>query len=215
MVANRSTSFVRRRIIEARALPRLGSLAEVASVASMSSDSEHLWAAIRRLPRRQAQVTRSRRCSGCRCESSPTSSASPRRRPKPISHAHGRHWPPRSNRRTSDDRSRRTTRPRCHGSVGSGRSRSFAGTRRPAACPHGARDGGGRLGTRGARRGVGMARCTGRRDVGTGRVGDVPPSHRPPSRQPPSGLPRPRCRSPRLPMLRLLQVRSCSPRPSA
>lgn len=56
VVANRSTSFIRRRIVEAKALPRLISRAETATFPSMPSESEHLWAAIRKLPRRQAQV---------------------------------------------------------------------------------------------------------------------------------------------------------------
>lgn len=56
VVANRSTSFIRRRIVEAKALPRLVARTERASIPSMPSDSEHVWAAIRRLPRRQSQV---------------------------------------------------------------------------------------------------------------------------------------------------------------
>jgi RNA polymerase sigma factor (sigma-70 family) len=56
VVANRSTSFVRRRIVEAKALPRLVARAERHTVPAMPSDSEHVWSAIRRLPRRQAQV---------------------------------------------------------------------------------------------------------------------------------------------------------------
>lgn len=56
VVSNRSTSFVRRRIVEARALPRLIARTERSTIPSMPVESEHVWAAIRRLPRRQAQV---------------------------------------------------------------------------------------------------------------------------------------------------------------
>ena len=42
--------------MEAKALPRLISRAEPTTLPSMPSDSEHVWAAIRKLPRRQAQV---------------------------------------------------------------------------------------------------------------------------------------------------------------
>lgn len=55
-VANRSTSFIRRRMVEGKALARLVSRTQSASSPSMPIESEHVWAAIRRLPRRQAQV---------------------------------------------------------------------------------------------------------------------------------------------------------------
>ncbi|MDY7101445.1 MAG: sigma-70 family RNA polymerase sigma factor [Actinomycetota bacterium] len=57
VVANRSTSLIRRRASEARAKARLalrGGPTEPAP--SMASENEHLWALVRRLPKRQAQV---------------------------------------------------------------------------------------------------------------------------------------------------------------
>jgi RNA polymerase sigma-70 factor, ECF subfamily len=56
VVANRSTSFIRRRVSEAKVLVRLGAHRDDRAVSSMPSDSEHLWEMIRQLPRRQAQV---------------------------------------------------------------------------------------------------------------------------------------------------------------
>jgi RNA polymerase sigma-70 factor (ECF subfamily) len=54
IAANRSISIGRRRLAEARALIRLGS--ERVALSELSDDSEELWSAVRRLPRRQAQV---------------------------------------------------------------------------------------------------------------------------------------------------------------
>ncbi len=57
IVANRSVSIVRRRIIEAKGLVRLGTRSDdFSSVPELPSDSEHVWALVRKLPRRQAQV---------------------------------------------------------------------------------------------------------------------------------------------------------------
>lgn len=51
--SNLATSHVRRRIVEARAVLRLGSRPVV--VAELDVDDGEFWAAVRRLPRRQAQ----------------------------------------------------------------------------------------------------------------------------------------------------------------
>lgn len=51
--SNLATSHVRRRIVEARALLRLGS--RPVAVAELDADDGEFWAAVRRLPRRQAQ----------------------------------------------------------------------------------------------------------------------------------------------------------------
>jgi RNA polymerase sigma-70 factor, ECF subfamily len=56
VVANRSTSFIRRRINEAKALSRVDQRRNSLEDGSMPSESEHMWRLIRRLPRRQAQV---------------------------------------------------------------------------------------------------------------------------------------------------------------
>lgn len=56
VVANRSVSLIRRRVSEAKGHARLALRREVAVVPDLPSESEHLWAMIRRLPRRQAQV---------------------------------------------------------------------------------------------------------------------------------------------------------------
>ena len=55
VTVNRSISNARRRVAETKALLRLGR--ERAVVPELSVDNEHLWAAVRSLPRRQAQVT--------------------------------------------------------------------------------------------------------------------------------------------------------------
>lgn len=54
VVANRSVSAMRRGAAEARALIRLGSLGS--AVPELSADSMATWDAVRRLPKRQAQV---------------------------------------------------------------------------------------------------------------------------------------------------------------
>jgi RNA polymerase sigma factor (sigma-70 family) len=54
VVANRSVSGFRRRAAEARALIRLGSLRS--TVPELAADTVATWDAVRRLPRRQAQV---------------------------------------------------------------------------------------------------------------------------------------------------------------
>ena len=51
--ANKAVSVVRRRMVEARALMRLGARRE--EPAALAEDSEAFWDAVRRLPRRQAQ----------------------------------------------------------------------------------------------------------------------------------------------------------------
>ncbi len=54
VVANRSVSTIRRRTAEAKALVRIGGSSFV--VPEMSPDAVATWAAVRRLPTRQAQV---------------------------------------------------------------------------------------------------------------------------------------------------------------
>lgn len=57
VVANRAVSSFRRRLVEATALAtRLRVRDGDASAAALPPESAHVWAAIRRLPRRQAQV---------------------------------------------------------------------------------------------------------------------------------------------------------------
>lgn len=56
VVANRSTSLIRKRVSEAKALGHLGRRRPEEQDPSMPSESEHLWEAIRSLPKRQAQV---------------------------------------------------------------------------------------------------------------------------------------------------------------
>ena len=58
VVANRAVSHVRRRLVETRvASTRLRVRdGDVPTIGVLSPESEHVWAAIRRLPRRQAQV---------------------------------------------------------------------------------------------------------------------------------------------------------------
>jgi len=51
--ANQATSQVRRRMVEARALARLGSRRQLPAPEAL--DGESFWAEVRRLPRRQAQ----------------------------------------------------------------------------------------------------------------------------------------------------------------
>jgi RNA polymerase sigma factor (sigma-70 family) len=53
--ANLATSALRRRGVEARAMMRLGSRAKAPAVVLDPVD-EHIWSAVRNLPRRQAQV---------------------------------------------------------------------------------------------------------------------------------------------------------------
>ncbi len=57
VVANRAVSNIRRRILETKvASTHLRNRDHEPVIGSVSSDSEHVWAAIRSLPRRQAQV---------------------------------------------------------------------------------------------------------------------------------------------------------------
>ena len=58
VVANRAVSNIRRRLVEAKASStKLRQRDEEhTTIGTVSSDSEHVWAAIRSLPRRQAQV---------------------------------------------------------------------------------------------------------------------------------------------------------------
>jgi RNA polymerase sigma-70 factor (sigma-E family) len=56
VVANRSVSHVRRRITEARGLARLAGQRQEPVIVPVSDESEALWAAVRRLPRRQRQI---------------------------------------------------------------------------------------------------------------------------------------------------------------
>jgi RNA polymerase sigma-70 factor (ECF subfamily) len=56
VVINRSLSTLRRRATEARLLLRLGGPARAAVEPQVSEDADELWRAVRRLPRRQAEV---------------------------------------------------------------------------------------------------------------------------------------------------------------
>ncbi|MEN8237890.1 MAG: SigE family RNA polymerase sigma factor [Actinomycetota bacterium] len=53
-VANRSVSAIRRRVVEAKALPKLVRSEELPP--ELSAESTDVWRAVRRLPKRQAQV---------------------------------------------------------------------------------------------------------------------------------------------------------------
>jgi len=57
VLANRSVSVVRRRISEARGLARLALDREVWQLPEVAAESEWIWREVRRLPKRQAQVT--------------------------------------------------------------------------------------------------------------------------------------------------------------
>ncbi|MGH8926170.1 MAG: RNA polymerase sigma factor [Acidimicrobiia bacterium] len=57
VLANRSVSVVRRRISEARGLARLALDWEVSVLPEVSAETQWIWREVRRLPRRQAQVT--------------------------------------------------------------------------------------------------------------------------------------------------------------
>ena len=57
VLANRSVSVVRRRISEARGLARLALDREVSQLPEVPAETEWIWREIRRLPKRQAQVT--------------------------------------------------------------------------------------------------------------------------------------------------------------
>ena len=61
--ANISTSFVRRRVIEARAALRLRG--RESEVCAMDDDDGSFWAEVRRLPRREAQCVALRYVYGC------------------------------------------------------------------------------------------------------------------------------------------------------
>ena len=54
VAVNRSISTARRRLAEVKALIRVSNERDV--IPELSADNEHLWASVRRLPRRQAQV---------------------------------------------------------------------------------------------------------------------------------------------------------------
>src|SRR5690606_37203648 len=54
VVANRSVSTIRRRVVEARAVPRLFRGEE--ALPALTDEAADVWQAVRRLPRRQAQV---------------------------------------------------------------------------------------------------------------------------------------------------------------
>jgi RNA polymerase sigma-70 factor (ECF subfamily) len=53
-VANRSVSVIRRRVVEAKALPRLAGSPDL--LPELSPEAADVWRAVRRLPKRQAQV---------------------------------------------------------------------------------------------------------------------------------------------------------------
>ena len=61
--ANIATSFIRRRIVEARAALKLRG--RESGVAELSDDDSAFWAEVRRLPRRQAQCVALRYVYGC------------------------------------------------------------------------------------------------------------------------------------------------------
>ncbi len=56
VVANLSVSAVRRRVAEAKALARLAAFGERTEVPDLAAGDPEFWAAVRSLPRRQAQV---------------------------------------------------------------------------------------------------------------------------------------------------------------
>ena len=56
VVVNQSVSSIRRRMVEVRALARLGRHRSEVVLPAMPSEAEELWATVGRLPRRQAQV---------------------------------------------------------------------------------------------------------------------------------------------------------------
>ncbi len=56
VVANRAVSATRRRLIEARSSTKFRQPTEATSGDATASDNEHVWAEVRRLPKRQAQV---------------------------------------------------------------------------------------------------------------------------------------------------------------
>ena len=53
-VANRSVSAIRRRVVEAKALPKLAGSRDL--LPELSPEAADVWRAVRRLPKRQAQV---------------------------------------------------------------------------------------------------------------------------------------------------------------
>ncbi len=56
VVANQAVSTLRRRVAEAKSLARLAVHRQPVSAPELPADGEWVWAAVRRLPRRQAQV---------------------------------------------------------------------------------------------------------------------------------------------------------------
>jgi RNA polymerase sigma factor (sigma-70 family) len=56
VVVNQSVSSIRRRMVEVRAVARLGRQRSEATLPEMSAEAEELWATVGRLPRRQVQV---------------------------------------------------------------------------------------------------------------------------------------------------------------
>lgn len=56
VVINRSVSVIRRRITAARHVARLGGSVNRLDLPAVSAETEHLWVAVRRLPKRQRQV---------------------------------------------------------------------------------------------------------------------------------------------------------------
>ena len=56
IVVNRAVSAYRRRLTEAKALPRLLRREEAVGFPELAGETEWLWAEVRRLPRRQVQV---------------------------------------------------------------------------------------------------------------------------------------------------------------
>lgn len=56
VVINRSVSAVRTRVVAARAVVRVGGRTDRVELDPVPAESEHLWAEVRRLPKRQRQV---------------------------------------------------------------------------------------------------------------------------------------------------------------
>lgn len=56
IVANKSVSVIRVRVREAKAVAKLAGRAGLSDVPEVSTETDRIWAAVRRLPRRQRQV---------------------------------------------------------------------------------------------------------------------------------------------------------------
>jgi RNA polymerase sigma factor (sigma-70 family) len=56
VVINRSVSAIRRRVSAARAMARVGGRVDRISLLPLLEETEHIWAAVKRLPKRQRQA---------------------------------------------------------------------------------------------------------------------------------------------------------------